>query len=85
MKAKIMRSDLEELLRLLRKYESTRDSDFYSLYFDKCDKFLSQSPYKITLILRGVIHSLVRWYGPKTPTDKVVGVLDLMGVVVTDE
>lgn len=59
-KAKIMRSDLEELLRLLRKYKSTR-------------------------ILMEVIHSLVQWYGPRAPTDKVVAVLELMGVEVTDE
>ncbi|WP_278591505.1 hypothetical protein [Olsenella uli] len=85
MKAEIKRESLEELLRILRKHESTGDGDYYGLYLRKCDELLPGLTYDAFSTLEGIIEDLVSWYGPKTPTDKVVAVLELMGVVVTDE
>ena len=81
---RIDKSNLLESLRLMRKYNRTRDIDIYGLFLDSFDVFdESQLDQRQIIGLRDFIHGalVIR---QNMSNDSIYALLELMGISVVD-
>lgn len=80
---RVSKSDLLESLRLIRKYNRTRDIDIYTMFLGSFDVYEEQLGLRITIGLRDLIHGALT-IRPNMSNDSVYALLESMSISVVD-